>query len=194
MMQNSGLGNAVSPLTSLTWTFRLPQLLIVTWRGQPGVADEPQHALMGPITPAMLDHHGDPVGALSGGAAGAWRRPGSARAHLSESGRPYALVMPKGCVAPYALEAETRPARRAAPARAVSEPHRHAPMRGRRGARLSRRSSHIRRSPRPSCSPRPDFAGESCMRSPIGPINSTWSDRWDASRLSRWGSRLPVRI
>ena len=55
MMQNSGLGNAVSPLTSLTWTFRLPQLLIVTWRGQPGVADEPQHALMGPITPTMLE-------------------------------------------------------------------------------------------------------------------------------------------
>ena len=55
MMQNSGLGNAVSPLTSLTWTFRLPQLLIVTWRGQPGVADEPQHALMGPITPQLLE-------------------------------------------------------------------------------------------------------------------------------------------
>src|SRR5579871_1302764 len=55
MMQNSGLGNAVSPLTSLTWTFRLPQLLIVTWRGQPGVPDEPQHALMGPITPRVLE-------------------------------------------------------------------------------------------------------------------------------------------
>src|SRR6201999_4417094 len=55
MMQNSGLGNAVSPLTSLTWTFRLPQLLIVTWRAQPGVPDEPQHTLMGPITPTMLD-------------------------------------------------------------------------------------------------------------------------------------------
>ncbi|MBU6488047.1 MAG: phosphonopyruvate decarboxylase, partial [Burkholderiales bacterium] len=55
MMQNSGLGNAVSPLTSLTWTFRLPQLLIVTWRAEPGVADEPQHALMGPITPALLE-------------------------------------------------------------------------------------------------------------------------------------------
>src|SRR5271163_265715 len=55
MMQNSGLGNAVSPLTSLTWTFRLPQLLIVTWRAQPGIADEPQHALMGAITPVMLD-------------------------------------------------------------------------------------------------------------------------------------------
>src|ERR1700712_5697569 len=34
-MQNSGLGNAVSPLTSLTWTFRLPQLLIVSLRGAP---------------------------------------------------------------------------------------------------------------------------------------------------------------
>jgi phosphonopyruvate decarboxylase len=47
--------NAVSPLTSLTWTFRLPQLLIVTWRAQPGVPDEPQHARMGPITPKMLE-------------------------------------------------------------------------------------------------------------------------------------------
>src|SRR5215475_11937351 len=43
MLQNSGLGNAVSPLTSLAWTFRLKHLLIVTWRGQPGTADEPQH-------------------------------------------------------------------------------------------------------------------------------------------------------
>ncbi len=65
MMQNSGLGNAVSPLTSLTWTFRLPQLLIVTWRAQPGIADEPQHALMGPITPEMLDDHGNTVGVVS---------------------------------------------------------------------------------------------------------------------------------
>ncbi|CAB5127324.1 putative phosphonopyruvate decarboxylase [Burkholderia cenocepacia] len=61
MMQNSGLGNAVSPLTSLTWTFRLPQLLIVTWRGQPGVADEPQHALMG-RSRRDARHDGDPVG------------------------------------------------------------------------------------------------------------------------------------
>ena len=53
MMQNSGLGNAVSPLTSLNWVFRLPVLLIVTWRGAPEVADEPQHELMGQITTDM---------------------------------------------------------------------------------------------------------------------------------------------
>ncbi len=103
MMQNSGLGNAVSPLTSLTWTFRLPQLLIVTWRGQPGVADEPQHALMGPVTPAMLDTmdirwelfptEADAIGpALD-----------RATAHMDSTGRPYALVMQKGSVAPYKL-------------------------------------------------------------------------------------------
>ncbi len=103
MMQNSGLGNAVSPLTSLTWTFRLPQLLIVTWRGQPGVADEPQHALMGPITPTLLDtmeirwelFPTDPeaIGPVLD----------RALAHMDETGRPYALLMQKGSVAAYAL-------------------------------------------------------------------------------------------
>ncbi len=47
MMQNSGLGNAVSPLTSLTYTFQIPLLVICTHRGAPGVNDEPQHELMG---------------------------------------------------------------------------------------------------------------------------------------------------
>src|SRR5687767_12729089 len=50
MMQNSGLGNAVNPLTSLNAIFRIPLLLIVTWRGEPdGTHDEPQHELMGQI-------------------------------------------------------------------------------------------------------------------------------------------------
>ncbi len=55
MCQNSGLGNAVNPLTSLNFPFRIPTLLIVTWRGQPGLKDEPQHELMGQITGQMLD-------------------------------------------------------------------------------------------------------------------------------------------
>jgi phosphonopyruvate decarboxylase len=136
MMQNSGLGNAVSPLTSLTWTFRLPQLLIVTWRGQPGVADEPQHALMGPITPAMLTTMEIPWELFPAERPALGAALDRARAHLRESGRPYALVMPKGCVAPYALGAESRPARRAAPVGAVLQPHRHAP-----DARPSRREA-----------------------------------------------------
>src|SRR5215211_418448 len=55
MCQNSGLGNMVNPLTSLNYPFRVPTLLIVTWRGQPGVKDEPQHEQMGRIMHQMLE-------------------------------------------------------------------------------------------------------------------------------------------
>ena len=104
MMQNSGLGNAVSPLTSLTWTFRLPQLLIVTWRGQPGVPDEPQHALMGPITPAMLDTMEVRWELFPTEAAAIGPALDRAIAHMDATGRPYALVMQKGSVATYPLK------------------------------------------------------------------------------------------
>jgi phosphonopyruvate decarboxylase len=105
MMQNSGLGNAVSPLTSLTWTFRLPQLLIVTWRGQPGVADEPQHALMGPITPALLETMEIPWELFPTESEAVGPALDRATAYMDEAGRPYALLMQKGSVATHALGA-----------------------------------------------------------------------------------------
>lgn len=104
MMQNSGLGNAVSPLTSLTWTFRLPQLLIVTWRAQPGVPDEPQHALMGPITPKILETMEIPWELFPSETHAIGPTLDRATAYMDETGRPYALVMQKGTVAPYALK------------------------------------------------------------------------------------------
>ncbi len=55
LMQNSGLGNAVSPLTSLNQIFKIPVLGFVSLRGEAGVADEPQHELMGVITTEMLN-------------------------------------------------------------------------------------------------------------------------------------------
>ena len=55
LMQNSGLTNATSPLTSLNAIFRIPVLGFVSLRGEAGVADEPQHQLMGRITTQMLD-------------------------------------------------------------------------------------------------------------------------------------------
>ena len=55
MMQNSGLGNALSPLTSLIHTFRIPVLVICTHRGAPDAGDEPQHELMGQISGTLLD-------------------------------------------------------------------------------------------------------------------------------------------
>lgn len=55
LMQNSGLTNATSPLTSLNAIFKLPVLGFVSLRGEPGIPDEPQHQLMGQITTQMLD-------------------------------------------------------------------------------------------------------------------------------------------
>jgi phosphonopyruvate decarboxylase len=104
MMQNSGLGNAVSPLTSLTWTFRLPQLLIVTWRAQPGIADEPQHALMGPITPGLLDIMEIPWELFPTDEAMIGPALDRATKHMDLTGRPYALIMQKGSVAAYPLK------------------------------------------------------------------------------------------
>ena len=54
LMQNSGLTNALSPLTSLNYVFRIPVLGFVSLRGEEGQADEPQHDLMGKITTDML--------------------------------------------------------------------------------------------------------------------------------------------
>lgn len=55
-MQNSGLGNAVNPLTSLTDSevYRVPMLLIIGWRGEPCIKDEPQHFKQGRITLEQL--------------------------------------------------------------------------------------------------------------------------------------------
>src|SRR3990167_6205533 len=55
-MQNSGLGNAVNPLTSLAdkEVYSIPMLLIIGWRGEPGVSDEPQHIKQGRISDKLL--------------------------------------------------------------------------------------------------------------------------------------------
>ncbi len=56
-MQNSGLGNAVNPLASLmdAQVYGMPCLLVIGWRGEPGVHDEPQHVKQGQVTLSQLD-------------------------------------------------------------------------------------------------------------------------------------------
>ena len=108
MCQNSGLGNAVNPLTSLNASFGIPALLIVTWRGQPGHPDEPQHQLMGRITHEMLslievDHSPFPdkpehlAEALT-----------LARSTMEAARRPFAFVMAEGTVESEPLRVKPR--------------------------------------------------------------------------------------
>ena len=54
-MQNDGLGNAINPLTSLTKLYEFPTLLVISWRGEPGVKDAPQHAWSGKTLTDFLD-------------------------------------------------------------------------------------------------------------------------------------------
>ena len=55
IMQNSGLTNALNPLTSLNFCFKIPVLGFVSWRGEPGIKDEPEHILMGEIIQSVLE-------------------------------------------------------------------------------------------------------------------------------------------
>lgn len=56
-MQNSGQGNTVNPLMSLTdkLVYNIPVLLVIGWRGEPGIKDEPQHLKQGQVTIPLLD-------------------------------------------------------------------------------------------------------------------------------------------
>ena len=99
MMQNSGLGNAVNPLTSLTHTFRIPVLLIITLRGDPdGPADEPQHALMGPITTKLLETMEIPWANFPSEDAAIEPTLKTAVEAMDSTQRPFALVMRRGSV------------------------------------------------------------------------------------------------
>ncbi|HEY0206943.1 MAG TPA: phosphonopyruvate decarboxylase [Acetobacteraceae bacterium] len=109
MMQNSGLGNAVNPLTSLNHPFRIPALLVVTWRGEPGRKDEPQHTLMGRATGALLDTIEVPHGMFPQDPAAIAPALDAAAAAMAE-GRPYALVMHEGSVGENGLDEPARPA------------------------------------------------------------------------------------
>ena len=109
MCQNSGLGNMVNPLTSLNYPFRVPTLLIVTWRGQPQVNDEPQHEQMGRIMHHLLETLEIPCLPFPVSEAEIAKTMDEAETSMEERKRPFALVMQKGSVAPHALSRRLEP-------------------------------------------------------------------------------------
>jgi phosphonopyruvate decarboxylase len=101
-MQNSGLGNAVNPLLSLADAdvYRIPLLLVIGWRGEPGVADEPQHAAQGRLPIPRLEVMGIRHEVLE--PAGRWERQlAGCVGHMDATGRPAALVVRKGAFEPH---------------------------------------------------------------------------------------------
>ncbi len=104
MCQNSGLGNMVNPLTSLNTPFRVPVLLIITWRGQPGRKDEPQHELMGRITHSLLGTMGIPWLPFPDSDDAVAGVLDTVEDWFDQHGLPFALVMEDGAVAEMRLD------------------------------------------------------------------------------------------
>jgi phosphonopyruvate decarboxylase len=106
-MQNSGLGNAVNPLTSLAdpEVYSIPMLLVVGWRGAPGRKDEPQHVKQGRITPDLLDVLGVPTRVLPDSLEAAVAVLDDVLGAMREGSRPVALLVEDGTFEPEPEEA-----------------------------------------------------------------------------------------
>ncbi|MDR4479741.1 MAG: phosphonopyruvate decarboxylase [Nitrospira sp.] len=97
-LQNSGLGNIINPLLSLAdiEVYSIPLLLVIGWRGEPGVHDEPQHKKQGRVMLSMLDAMEIPYSVLGPEVDNAETALTDALAHVLKTGTPYALVIRKG--------------------------------------------------------------------------------------------------
>ena len=102
-MQNSGEGNAVNPLLSLmdAAVYNMPLLLVIGWRGEPGVHDEPQHVKQGKVTLSLLQTMGIPYVVLDE----SWKEQvDEALRVIKETNGIYALIVRKGTFADYQLQ------------------------------------------------------------------------------------------
>lgn len=107
-MQNSGQGNAVNPLTSLAdkEVYSIPMLLIIGWRGEPGVHDEPQHVKQGKITLKLLETLGIHHEILPDNLEEAKETLERLFNSIKETNSPHALVVKKGTFETYKLKKE----------------------------------------------------------------------------------------
>jgi phosphonopyruvate decarboxylase len=103
-LQNSGLGNAMNPLVSLTdpAVYGIPMVVVIGWRGEPGRHDEPQHLKQGEATIPMLDAIGMPHAVAPSDDANFARVADEVFRRATSESRPVAIVVPKGTFTDYA--------------------------------------------------------------------------------------------
>jgi phosphonopyruvate decarboxylase len=107
-MQNSGIGNTVNPLLSLAdaEVYNIPLVLVIGWRGEPEVHDEPQHVKQGKVTCSLLETMGIPYAVLESTEEGANRQIKTCFDTIKKTQSPYAFVIRKDTFAPYTLQKE----------------------------------------------------------------------------------------
>lgn len=105
-MQNSGEGNIINPLASLTdrEVYNIPVLLLIGWRGRPGVKDEPQHVKQGKVTLPLLETMGIRHEVLSKDEDECRGQVLRAVDYMKQTGEVYALVVEKDTFEAYSLQ------------------------------------------------------------------------------------------
>ncbi|KAM4055026.1 phosphonopyruvate decarboxylase [Hirsutella rhossiliensis] len=116
-LQNSGYSNALNPLQSLAAkeVFGTPMLLMIGWRGKPGIKDEPQHALIGPRLLSNLEANDIPYEQIPDTIAQSKDTVARLIATSLDKQTPVALIVPPGAFSKYEGKAplDSSPARRA---------------------------------------------------------------------------------
>ena len=102
-MQNSGLGNAINPLLSLAdmSVYGIPMILMIGWRGEPGVKDEPQHVAQGQATTSLLNAIGVEHYQLPNDTAEATTMLNELRKQTIKDNKPVAVLVSKNTFADY---------------------------------------------------------------------------------------------
>ena len=101
-MQNSGLGNIINPLLSLAdrEVYNIPFLMLIGWRGEPGVKDEPQHITQGKLTLKLLESVGVKYEIIDENFE---KQIEKAAKYMAETCEPFALIARKGIFEKYEL-------------------------------------------------------------------------------------------
>ncbi len=102
-MQNSGLGNAVNPLISLCdpEVYSIPMLVVIGWRGEPGIIDEPQHKKQGLIQENLLTALDLPYVTLAATEDNLELKLNTAVTSALAGNRPFVLLVKKGTFGKY---------------------------------------------------------------------------------------------
>ena len=105
-MQNSGEGNMVNPMLSIADkdVYSVPMLIVIGWRGEPGVHDEPQHVKQGKVTCDLLDAMKIPFEVLSENEDDLPAQFEKAYKYIKDNNAQYAFVIRKGTFDEYKLQ------------------------------------------------------------------------------------------
>ena len=108
-MQNSGFGNSINPLLSLCDpdVYSIPMLILIGWRGEPGVHDEPQHVKQGKVQTNLLKAMDIPFSIISKDEKDVRSKISKAIEIAASENRPFVLVIKKGTFGKYRTESSS---------------------------------------------------------------------------------------